>query len=651
MAGDILIIFQTYLIFGGFQLLVWPWLFRYGNRLVDHGWASGRTLGTLFVSLLIWFLAHAKLPINTSGGVFLALLVLIGATWRFQRKNIRPALAALFKIGWVVAVEEILFALGYFLYALMRGYQPEILGLEKFMDFGFIKSYLVSPILPANDMWWAGSGINYYSFGHFWASILTRVMGVAPEVSYNLVLAFTMATGLSLVFSLVVNLGGEEVAKRRAIAGGVLGALLVILGGNGHAAWSLIAKGTLHGYWYADATRFIYNTIHEFPAYSFVVSDLHGHLLGLPFVLVFLLVAIVWHKEKARYLEVLMGVFLGIMAMTNTWDTMIYGLFLTIYGFLMLSSGKTMFLPLIRSMLVVVGFTVLTALPWFSGFKSISDGVALVTLRSPMWQLIVLWGLHLAITIAALGMALKKEGRNYFVLALGLTAIALLIIPEFIYVKDIYPNHQRANTMFKLTYQAFILMGILFGWMEIQVSSTKDKVKRMLGASGMLLVFGGLMTFPFVSFKVYYNNFSEYRGLDGFVFLKERYPNDLALVKYLSENRDGKNLVEAVGDSYTETDFVSAFSGVPTIVGWRVHEWLWRGGYDEVGKRDEEVRKFYEEGSPAEAMVSIKKYDLGWVVISGREREKYKNLDEGKIKALGEIAWAEGFNYLIKIRQ
>lgn len=658
MTSDLLIIFQTYFILWGFQLLVWPWLFRYGSKLADHGWAAGRTLGALFVSLLIWFLAHARLPVNTDAGVFFGLLVLTGATWLFQKKNIRPALASLSKIGWVVAAEEILFALGYFIYALVRGYQPEILGLEKFMDFGFIKSYLTSPTLPAKDMWWAGGSINYYSFGHFWASILTRVLGVVPEVSYNLVLAFIMATGLSLVFSLIVNLGGEKIAKRKAIAGGMLGALLVMLGGNSHTAWSLIAKGTLTDYWYADATRFIYNTIHEFPAYSFVVSDLHGHLLGLPFVLIFLLAAIAWHKEKTRCLEVLMGILLGVMAMTNTWDTMIYGLFLVIYGFLMLSSGKMRFVALVKSALVVGGFTILTALPWLVGFKSISNGVAAVmTGRSPVWQLMVLWAIHLVATVVALGWALKKERRNYFVLALGLTAITLLLIPEFIYVKDIYPNHPRANTMFKLTYQAFIMMGILFGWIATQVLSRacrqagiKYQILRALEMGGLLLMFAGLMIFPFVSFRVYYNDFSHYRGLSGFVFMKERYPADLPLIRYLEENRDGRNLVEAVGDSYTETDFVSAFSGVPTVVGWRVHEWLWRGGYDEVGKRDEEVRKFYEEGSPAEAVAFTKKYNLGWIVVSGREREKYKNLDEQKIKSLGEVVFSEMSVYLIKIR-
>ena len=38
-------------------------------------------------------------------------------------------------------------------------------------------------------------------------------------------------------------------------------------------------------------------------------------------------------------------------------------------------------------------------------------------------------------------------------------------MPEVIYVKDIYGGeHYRANTMFKLTYQAFILFGMMMGY-------------------------------------------------------------------------------------------------------------------------------------------------------------------------------------------
>ena len=43
--------------------------------------------------------------------------------------------------------------------------------------------------------------------------------------------------------------------------------------------------------------------------------------------------------------------------------------------------------------------------------------------------------------------------------------MGLILLPEIVYVKDIYSgDYKRANTMFKLTYQAFIMFGICFGY-------------------------------------------------------------------------------------------------------------------------------------------------------------------------------------------
>ena len=47
-----------------------------------------------------------------------------------------------------------------------------------------------------------------------------------------------------------------------------------------------------------------------------------------------------------------------------------------------------------------------------------------------------------------------------YILILIIISTLLVILPEIIYVKDIYPDHYRANTMFKLTYQEFIMLQI-----------------------------------------------------------------------------------------------------------------------------------------------------------------------------------------------
>src|SRR5689334_8279085 len=102
----------------------------------------------------------------------------------------------------MILIIEVLFLISFLGFSVVRSYQSEIMGLEKFMDFGFMKSYSVSPILPASDMWWAGESINYYSFGHFWASIMAKVWLLSDGISYNLMLSFIFASSVILAFAL-----------------------------------------------------------------------------------------------------------------------------------------------------------------------------------------------------------------------------------------------------------------------------------------------------------------------------------------------------------------------------------------------------------------------------------------------------------------
>jgi hypothetical protein len=84
---------------------------------------------------------------------------------------------------------------------------------------------------------------------------------------------------------------------------GLLAGAGVCIAGSMHYPiykWIIPAYQKLKGieptrYWFPDATRYIgYNpettdkTIHEFPAYSFVLGDLHAHVINIPFVLTML---------------------------------------------------------------------------------------------------------------------------------------------------------------------------------------------------------------------------------------------------------------------------------------------------------------------------------------------------------------------------
>jgi len=647
MQNDLILIFRVYLITLVWQVGFWPVIKNIFSKSPDQGWSVTRVAFSLVVALITWQMAHLGLPVNTEMFIFtIGSSLLILSVWKY---------GLCIPKGDVlrnILITEYFFILGLFGVSMVRGFAPNIDSLEKFMDYGFINRYLISPTLPAMDMWQAGSQINYYSFGHYWASILNRLWWVDLARGYNLILGFLAGSAFSMSFGVIQKFLGEEKGRRVAAFSGVLGSLMVVLGGNGHAIWYLVGKHSFSGYWYADATRFIHNTIHEFPAYSFVVSDLHGHLIDLPVVLFLLYLFYDWLKFRERKTNILMGILFGIMMMTNTWDVAVYGLLMTIAGIGLLWKDKDNFPDLIVSAMTILGTMFLTSLLWWWSFQSISQGIMLVKERSPLWQLGVLWSLGSIVLLLAVWWS-KKEKQRLLVLSLCLTIVALIVIPEIIYAKDIYPDHPRANTMFKLTYQASILIGILFGVISGYVLDFSQKIsvwQRSLVATVLLFVWGSAMFFPFQSFPSFYGGFKEYYGLNGERWIKKESEEKWEMIMYLRNQRSKSgNLVEAVGDSYTKLNMVSVFTGIPTIQGWRVHEWLWRGGYDSVAKREAEVRLLYETEDVEKTKKILQKYQIRWIVVGVDERKAY-SVNHEKLWSLGEVVWKNGDAYILEVR-
>ena len=78
----------------------------------------------------------------------------------------------------------------------------------------------------------------------------------------------------------------------------------------------------------------------------------------------------------------------------------------------------------------------------------------------------------------------------------------------------------------------------------------------------------------------------KYQGLNAVTFLETDFPEDASAIRWLKENIEGAQVVlEANGDSYTGYERVSATTGLPTILGWYVHEWLWRNNVEDVNEK------------------------------------------------------------------
>ncbi|MEK7111653.1 MAG: DUF2298 domain-containing protein, partial [Patescibacteria group bacterium] len=580
-----MLIFSAMLISIGW--MAFPVVFSLLKKLPDAGFGIAIPAGIILAAWPVWFLSSLRIIRFSLFTAILGIIItfLLGAMSAYhQRRELKNWLTGNRKI-WIS--ETFLFITAFFFWGLIRGFQPDIQGLEKFMDIGFTSSIIRSDFMPPPDPWLAGKTINYYYFGHFLAGFLIMLSGIDSAFSYNLMLAGIFALGITCSFSFIYNFSG---GKKAGTIGGLLGALMLNLGGNGHPLWHFLSRQNKE-YWYPDATRFIPFTIHEFPAYSHVVADLHGHLMNFPLVLTFLVTLVGFiNILKVRpsisgcikYLTPI-GFLLGIFIMTNAWDFPIYGLILAvvvIHGSWFLARGSVS--QWMKQVLLFGTITVLTAivvsLPFIFNFKNITGGVAFVEARSPLWQLAVLWGGFLTIGVVAVWHFNHKRSNLLWLLpsTMVLVSALLILIPEIIYVKDIYiKDYHRANTMFKLTYQSFVMMSLVFGvtvadlFSSLRAPIQSGRGNLRLSILLLLIVFSAHMMYPANAINSYYNGLKNYQGLYGLKWIWRQYPDDYRALMWLKniESKNNFSVLEAVGESYTDFARMSAFSGFPTVLG------------------------------------------------------------------------------------
>ena len=705
------------------------------SPFIDRGYIFAKIVGIAILSYAIFILGTLHLvPFFRMPVIILLITFIVTSYILFARKSIKITKENIS----LFAVEEVIFLAGLFFWAYIRSFNPDIHGLEKFMDYGFINSILRSEYFPPRDMWLTPFSINYYYFGHFTTAVLTRLSGIPPNITYNLMLATIFGFCLTGSFSIAVNLYAKlkdhvRLSIPKLLGVGMVSALLVTLSGNLHVLYSFFEAYDLekpvpiweltfqpftfpNNYWYPNATRFIYNTIHEFPMYSWTVADLHGHVTDIAFVTltIALLLSLFLKTESLRLLSpavrlndslrvkdwkkylwhvVTIGFMTGIMYMTNAWDGFIYFLLslLVLFAITLIASSGEIFQRLQNAVLsallpagILVAGIVFTILPFSLFFDpgSLVSGIGVLCApefltnigrigpflfeadhcqRSPFWQLLMLYGFFyfFVLTFLIFLARIKKiERTDIFVFLLLILACALINVPEFLYAKDIYPDHYRANTMFKLVFQAFILLSLVSGYVLMRMLTLyKEKHLDMKGkalltlwvvAAWVLLTI--VFIYPFLATKSYYNELKTFHGLSGISYLQNLHPDDYEAVNWINANITGQPVIlEAQGDSYTDYARISSNTGLPTVLGWTVHEWLWRGSYDIPSPRIAEVQTLYESDDLAETKSLLEKYDVEYVYFGDLEREKYQNINEEKWSELGTVIYSTGNTVIYKL--
>src|SRR5690606_31571200 len=114
--------------------------------------------------------------------------------------------------------------------------------------------------------------------------------------------------------------------------------------------------------------------------------------------------------------------------------------------------------------------------------------------------------------------------------------------------KDIYtyqnPPFARANTIFKVYYQVWVLLAIAAGYGLARARQVKLRWRLL---DGYILGVGALLALSLVgtwsAVNAYKNNKSEVEPtwtLDGFAYLSVTNPDQLALVNWMNENIEGQ---------------------------------------------------------------------------------------------------------------
>ena len=724
LKGDVWTFWTWYLlaaVLGCVGMAVTGRLFR---SFEDKGWMFSKVVSITITGFLTWFLVSVKiLKFTTAACVGIALVygIVCILAYEKQRRNGYECLP-IDRLD-LVYIEEILFFAAFLLWTYLAGFHPAAHGTEKFMDYGFMEAMMRSKTLPATDLWYSQGKINYYYGGQYFAVFLTKLSGTQVELTYNLMRTFVAGFAFALPFSLVrqmtMDLQGRKVTgwkKQLSTFAGFLAGLAVSIAGNMHyVVYAQIIpliqklKGEeVSGYWFPDATRYIgFNpdvpdkTIHEFPCYSFVLGDLHAHVVNIMFVLLLLGLLYAWTKKvrnttpsveklgrrKFWMKQLLMpqilaaAMLLGMFHWTNYWDFVIY---------YVVTGGTVLFMNIIclkgdirRILAVTIAqaieiFAIATVviLPFTLQFTTMVQGVRLAQNHSLPHQLLILWGLPTILTLVfVISLIIEKLKKlehkslyrlmkavrtpDLFAVIMGLCAIGLVAIPELVYVRDIYENgNARANTMFKLTYQAYIMFGMTMAYVIFRLLFINcKKILKAVGVIGLVLL---LWTCGYFGRSVdsWFGQVldpSQYKGLNATAFLETDFVEDAGAIRWLKENiQDSPVVLEANGDSYSNYERVSAMTGLPTVMGWYVHEWLWRNDVADLNEKSAEIETIYTSTDTQRVQELIKKYDISYIFVGSCEREKYgANLNNAGLESLGEIVYQDPNyeTYIVKIEK
>ena len=95
-------------------------------------------------------------------------------------------------------------------------------------------------------------------------------------------------------------------------------------------------------------------------------------------------------------------------------------------------------------------------------------------------------------------------------------------------------------------------------------------------------------------------------------------------------------------------------TGLPTVLGWYVHEWLWRDDTADLNEKSADIESIYTSSDEEYVKELLEEYDVSYIFVGSKEREKYGGtLNEDVLKSLGEVVFQDEVysTYILKVNK
>jgi YYY domain-containing protein len=261
----------------------------------------------------------------------------------------------------------------------------------------------------------------------------------------------------------------------------------------------------------------------------------------------------------------------------------------------------------------------------------------------------------IGIAVAAC-LAYWRQSNRALQAALVGCALFATLIPEFVALQG---DVGRMNTVFKFYLQAWVLLSVTaavaLGWLVRR--SQREPLLRHLRpawvALAAILVLASA-AYPLLASKGKLGlRFSDLPlSLDGMQYMDvARYrdqeqdlnlPADARAIRWLQDNVVGTPVIlEGRSPVYHWGSRISIYTGLPTILGWDVHQGQQRSGYSAmIQERMTDVERAYGSIDPRLTLAVLRKYQVRYVVIGGLERAYYPGPGLDKFRAMPDLRLA-----------